>query len=96
MARFQREAEVLASLNHPNTAAIYGVEDRALVMELVEVDDSLSITIGRAEALVRFRDQPHPSVRNGAERVVLWMLEACLEKEPAEPFRADYAFSQRS
>src|SRR5271166_5008558 len=36
MARFQREAEVLASLNHPNIAHIYGVEDRALVMELVE------------------------------------------------------------
>src|ERR1700676_4083653 len=38
MARFQREAEVLASLNHPNIAAIYGLEDRALVMELVEGD----------------------------------------------------------
>lgn len=36
MARFQREAEVLASLNHPNIAAIHGVEDNALVMELVE------------------------------------------------------------
>src|SRR5262245_48205150 len=36
MARFQREAEVLASLNHPNIAQIYGVEERALVMEMVE------------------------------------------------------------
>src|SRR6266702_1041554 len=40
MARFQREAEVLASLNHPNIAAIYGLAEadsvRALVMELVE------------------------------------------------------------
>ena len=36
MKRFQREAEMLASLNHPNMLHIYGVEDRALVMELVE------------------------------------------------------------
>ena len=40
MARFEREAQVLASLNHPNIAALYGLEEshgvRALVMELVE------------------------------------------------------------
>jgi serine/threonine protein kinase/Tol biopolymer transport system component len=36
LASFTREAQLLASLNHPNIAAIYGVEDQALVMELVE------------------------------------------------------------
>ncbi len=40
MQRFQREAQVLASLNHSNIAAIYGLEEsgttRALAMELVE------------------------------------------------------------
>ncbi len=40
MARFEREAQVLASVSHPNLAAIYGVEEstptRALVMELVD------------------------------------------------------------
>ena len=40
LARFQREAQVLASLNHPNIAQIHGLEEangiRALVLELVE------------------------------------------------------------
>src|SRR5881296_736479 len=40
VSRFQREAEVLASLNHPNIAQIYGFEEsektRCIVMELVE------------------------------------------------------------
>ena len=43
LARFTREAQTLASLNHPNIAHIYGFEEsggvRALVMELVEGDD---------------------------------------------------------
>jgi eukaryotic-like serine/threonine-protein kinase len=50
LARFQREAEVLASLNHPNIAGIYGLEEgggtTALVMELVEGED-LSQRIAR-------------------------------------------------
>jgi Tol biopolymer transport system component len=59
LARFEREARVLASLNHPHIGAIYGLEDAedvtALVMELVDGDD-LSQRIARgaipiAEAL---------------------------------------------
>ena len=48
MQRFLREAEVLASLNHPNIAQIYGIEEsagtRAIVMELVE-GETLADTI---------------------------------------------------
>jgi Tol biopolymer transport system component len=60
MARFQREAEVLASLNHPNIAHIYGVEERALVMEFVEgespkgpmpFEDAWKIALQIADAL---------------------------------------------
>jgi serine/threonine protein kinase len=39
MARFEREAHTLAALNHPNIAAIYGVEQGALIMELVEGEE---------------------------------------------------------
>src|SRR5215510_7606618 len=60
LARFQREAQVLASLNHPNIAHIYGVEERALVMELVEgespkgplpFEDAWKIALQIADAL---------------------------------------------
>jgi eukaryotic-like serine/threonine-protein kinase len=64
MARFEREAPVLASLNHPNIAAIYGLEEsegtRATVMELVEgptlrgplpLDEALPLAHQIAEAL---------------------------------------------
>ncbi len=51
LARFQREAEVLAALNHPHIAAVYGLEElptgKALVMELVE-GETLADRIARA------------------------------------------------
>jgi serine/threonine-protein kinase len=64
-ARFTREAQVLASLNHPNIAAIYGVEENALILELVEgptlaerialgpipLEEALPIAVQVAEAL---------------------------------------------
>ena len=55
LARFEREARTLASLNHPHIAQIYGFENHAIVMELVD-GGTLADRIGRerlkiAEAL---------------------------------------------
>ena len=56
LARFQREAEILASLNHPHIAAIYGVEEReglrALVLELVD-GETLADRIARGPLSTR-------------------------------------------
>ncbi len=53
LARFQREAELLASLSHPHIGAIYGLEEAdgkpLLILELVEGDD-LSERIRRARS----------------------------------------------
>ena len=71
MARFTHEAQVLASVNHPNIAAIYGVEDRALVLEFVEgatladriargpipIDEALPVARQIAEALEYAHDK---------------------------------------
>ena len=58
LARFEREARILATLNHPNIAAIYGLEEsagvRALVLELVEgvtLAEKLQTDTGVARAL---------------------------------------------
>src|SRR6187397_2654681 len=67
LARFQREAEVLAALNHPNIGAIYGLEKTsdftALVMELVEGED-LSQRIARGAIPV---DEALPIARQIAD-----------------------------
>jgi serine/threonine-protein kinase len=64
LARFEREAQVLASLNHPNIAAIYGLEEaggvRFLVLELVPGETLADKVAGRGlpvdEALALCRD----------------------------------------
>jgi serine/threonine protein kinase/Tol biopolymer transport system component len=67
LARFQREAEVLASLSHPNIAGIYGLEEsdghRALVMELVE-GDTLADRIARGSIPI---DEALPIAKQIAE-----------------------------
>src|SRR5258708_1107368 len=50
MARFQREAQVLAALNHPNIAQIYGMESNSLIMEFVP-GENLHGPLGIEEAL---------------------------------------------
>ena len=75
LARFQREAKTLASLNHPNIAIIHGLEQagdvHALVMELVEGED-LSQRIARGAIPV---DEALPIARQIAEA-----LEAAHER----------------
>src|SRR5207302_2385467 len=67
LARFQREAQVLASLNHPHIAAIYGFEDsgetHALVLELVE-GETLADRIARGPIPI---DDALPIARQIAE-----------------------------
>jgi serine/threonine-protein kinase len=69
LARFEREARVLASLNHPNIAAIYGVEHRAIVMELVD---------GRtlADLLRSAGGEPAPLPPDDALRIARQIAEA--------------------
>ncbi len=67
LARFSREAQLLASLNHPNIAQIYRIEDaegvKALVLELVEGED-LAQRISRGPIS---RDEALPIARQIAE-----------------------------
>ena len=69
LARFEREAQVLAQLQHPNIASIYGLEEsngvRALVMELVEGED-LAERLKRGPAPPRRGPRRRPPDRRGA------------------------------
>ena len=69
MVRFQREAEMLAALNHPNIAAIYGLEENALIMELVE-GDTLSSPLPIDTAL-RYAKQIAEALEYAHERGVI-------------------------
>src|SRR5262245_30034715 len=75
IARFRREAQVLAALNHPHIAAIYGFEDsgstHALVLELVE-GPTLADRIAKGAILL---DEALPIVQQIAEA-----LEAAHDK----------------
>src|SRR6202162_1075344 len=63
MARFEREAHVLASLNHPHIATVYGFEAGAIGMELVEGPTLADRIGGHAMAL----DEALPIARQIAE-----------------------------
>ena len=69
MARFQREAEMLAALNHPNIAGIYGLEEGALIMELVE-GETLSRPLP-IETALRYARQIAEALEYAHERGVI-------------------------
>jgi eukaryotic-like serine/threonine-protein kinase len=69
LARFEREAQVLASLNHPNIAHVYGLEEsdgaRAIVMEYVDGPTLAEVIADRPQALAP--DAALPLARQIAE-----------------------------
>ena len=70
VGRFQREAQLLAALNHPNIAAIYGLEESGgaqfLVLELVD-GETLGDRLQAVAGATPEADQPSPRLRRSAE-----------------------------
>ena len=107
LARFQREAEVLASLNHPNIAHIYGLEESKggksapfLVMELVEGED-LSQRIARGPIPL---DEALPMARQIAEALEAAHEQGIVHRDlkpanikvrPTAPSRCSISVSRR-
>jgi len=92
MARFAREAQVLASLNHPNIAAIYGVEESALVMELVE-GPTLAERIEQGampveEALRPSRSAIQAPETGRPEEPGVRTIPSCFRRQPARSSRS--------
>src|SRR6201988_2841216 len=82
LARFTREAQTLASLNHPNIAHIHGLEEssgvRALVMELVQGED-LSQRIARGAIPV---DEALPIAKQIAEALEAAHEQGIINRDP--------------
>ena len=97
LARFEREAKTLASLNHPHIAAIYGFEKssgmHALVMELVEGDD-LSQRIARGPIPLEEAEEAGPPRRSSRWPTARWRapLPSC---RMAAPYSSPLAAMER-
>jgi serine/threonine protein kinase len=91
LARFKREAQVLASLNHPNIAHIHGLEDStgisALVMELVE-GPTLADRIAKGPIPV---DDALPIARQIADALDAAHERAIVHRDPETGQRAHHA-----
>jgi serine/threonine protein kinase len=82
MARFEREAQVLASLNHPNIAQLYGLEENALVMEYVPGDTGKRLYAGEtAPETLAAVIHGEPAIPDAPPHLQ-HLLRRCLDKDP--------------
>ena len=100
LARFTREAQTLAAINHPNIAHIHGFEEsggvRAIVMELVEAVDVRDVRVIDGRQCLCFAREPREPIGIAGERVgqdfqrdVAIELRIARAEYLAHPARAD-------